>query len=115
MILLFWFVGYSVMFGGTSFGLFGEFSPFHESSNDLFQPLFFLFQAMFAATAATIVSGSVAERCSLKGYLIIVTTMTLVIYPVVGHWVWGGFTLTQKPDGWRGRDFMTFPVHLLFT
>ena len=102
VILLFWFVGYSVMFGDTSFGLVGELSPFHENSNDLFQPLFFLFQAMFAATAATIVSGSVAERCSLKGYLIIVTTVTLVIYPVVGHWVWGGI-YTNSEAGWLER------------
>ncbi|WP_419537281.1 ammonium transporter [Endozoicomonas sp.] len=99
VMLLFWFFGYSIMFGESSSGLFGQIAPFSTSKDDLFRPLFFLFQAMFAATAATIVSGSIAERCSLKGYLVIVMVMTLAIYPVVGHWVWGGI-YSQSSEGW---------------
>ena len=111
VMLLFWFFGYSIMFGESSSGLFGQIAPFSTSKDDLFRPLFFLFQAMFAATAATIVSGSIAERCSLKGYLVIVMVMTLAIYPVVGHWVWGGI-YSQSSVGWLEKagfyDFAGF-------
>ncbi len=99
VFLLFWLFGYSMMFGDSQSGLFGQFTPFSKYAEDPFKPLFFLFQAMFAATAATIVSGPVAERCSLKGYLVIVAVMTMLIYPVTGHWVWGGVYMDSSV-GW---------------
>ena len=99
VILLFWMLGYSMMYGDSYYGLIGSFVPFYNTANDLFLPLFFLFQSMFAATAVTIVSGSVAERCSLKGYLVIILVMILFIYPIVGHWVWAG-GYTGQPEGW---------------
>ncbi|MFK0573605.1 ammonium transporter [Endozoicomonas sp.] len=103
VILLFWVLGYSMMFGSSYFGLIGRLSPLYIPPDDMFKPLFFLFQAMFAATAVTIVSGPVAERCSLKGYLVIVLIVTLFIYPVVGHWVWGGLYLGEQV-GWLEKE-----------
>lgn len=97
--LLFWLVGYSLMFGSSYFGLWGEAKPLTIDQTDNFLPLFFLFQAMFAATAITIVSGAIAERCTLLGYIAIVVIMSIVIYPVVGHWAWGG-VYAGKAAGW---------------
>ncbi len=56
----------------------------------------FFFQLVFCGTAATIVSGAVAERIKYKSFLIFSFVMTMLIYPVVGHWVWGGGFLAQK-------------------
>lgn len=57
----------------------------------------FLFQASFCATAATIVSGAVAERIRFTGHLFIVVMLSLLIYPVFGHWAWGG---SGENQGW---------------
>lgn len=61
-------------------------------------PLFakFFFQLVFCGTAATIVSGAVAERIKYKSFILFTFIMTMVIYPVVGHWIWGGGWLAQK-------------------
>lgn len=106
-LLIFGLAGYGIMFPGELFSgdLIG-FGGFGIGTNDL-NPygistwLTFLFQAMFAATAVTIVSGAVAERIKLKSYLIFSVLMAVFIYPVVGMWVWG--------DGWLAH-FMT-PFH----
>ena len=63
-----------------------------------FTDLFIIFQALFAATAATIVAGAVAERCGLVAYLIISLMVGVIIFPVAGGWVWGG--LLETPTGW---------------
>lgn len=59
----------------------------------------FIFQAMFAATAATIVSGAVAERINLKGFLILATLLVGIAYPIAGSWHWGGGWLSQLGGG----------------
>ncbi|MFS0672007.1 ammonium transporter [Ornithinibacillus sp. 179-J 7C1 HS] len=88
--ILFYIVGYGVMFG-SSFGSFIGSDGFLLSGVEDIG--FFVFQAMFIATCATIMSGAVAERIKLGSYVLIVVAMTAIVYPVVGHWVWQG-------DGW---------------
>lgn len=81
-------VGYGIMFGASVWGLFGGDGFWVDESLNGYQLAVFLFQAVFAGTAATIVSGAVAERMQFKGYLLVSVALALVIYPVVGHWVW---------------------------
>ncbi len=89
--LIFWLLGYALMFGSTYGGWFGceGFLP-DLSQADLASSSFFLFQMMFCATAATIVSGAVAERMNFRAYLLIVLVIASVIYPLFGHWAWNG-------------------------
>ncbi|MCO4748359.1 MAG: ammonium transporter [Proteobacteria bacterium] len=93
----FYVFGYAIMFGGSGpiVGTSGWFLVGAESAADGV-PLeaFWLFQAVFAGTAATIVSGSVAERFKFSSYMVVSFLVTAFLYPVVGHWVWGG--------GWLG-------------
>ena len=99
----FFIFGYAIMFGGEGllvgtkgWLLFGISGP-----DGLPLYAFWLFQAMFCGTAATIVSGGVAERMRFVSYLIYSIVISAVIYPVIGHWVWGG--------GWlAGLDFYDF-------
>lgn len=85
--LAFWAVGYSLMYGESIGGLIGDISQysFFDSVPDM-HSLFF--QTVFAATAATIVSGAIAERTKFTTYLIFSLLMTLIIYPISGSWVW---------------------------
>ena len=82
------------MFGGTS-ALIGGFDPFIQgdySHLGLDIPLwvYIVFQTVFCATAATIVSGSMAERTNFKAYCVYSAAISLVVYPICGHWMWGG-------------------------
>lgn len=88
--IVFFLVGYAFMFGGGPVGKWIGLSGFGLSGADSSTLLFFLFQVMFAATAATIVAGAVAERMKLGAYVIYTVAITAIIYPVFGHWVWGG-------------------------
>jgi len=80
------------MFGASLGGLLGIEPPVFSSLSDAEQMTFFMFQAMFCGTAATIVSGAVAERMSFRGYVIITMTISIVIYPIFGHWAWNGIS-----------------------
>lgn len=85
--LAFWAIGYSLMYGESIGGIIGNASQyaFFDSLPDM-HSLFF--QTVFAATAATIVSGAIAERTKFTTYLIFSLLMTLLIYPISGSWVW---------------------------
>lgn len=92
-------VGFSVMFGPSLGGWIGE--PFSLiSSSDPYTYLVFIFQAMFCATATTILSGAVAERMSFYGYCLVAVFMVLLVYPVVGHWIWGGLFFSGSSEAW---------------
>ncbi|HJL17832.1 MAG TPA: ammonium transporter [Sandaracinaceae bacterium LLY-WYZ-13_1] len=100
--LLFYLVGFGLMFGGGSvwLGLDG-FAPAADAAvanapDGLPLFVFLFFQLVFAATAATIVSGAVAERVSLPGFLIFTSLASAVLYPIAGHWVWGGGYLAAE-------------------
>ncbi|NOY54294.1 MAG: ammonium transporter [Deltaproteobacteria bacterium] len=91
--LVYWAVGFGIMFGVTKTGWFGT-SGFFLSDftrgGDPWTLAFWMFQVVFAATAATIVSGAMAERTKFVGYLIYSAVISAVIYPVFGSWAWGG-------------------------
>lgn len=91
--LVFFALGFGLMFGTTAGGWIGTdgfFLSGIEGQDTTWIWAFFIFQAVFAATAATIVSGAVAERTKFTGYLIFSIIITAVIYPVFGSWAWGG-------------------------
>lgn len=96
-ILGFFAVGYALMFGSDSGSFIGTDGFFLNGINDPGDYAFFIFQAVFAGTAATIVSGAVAERIKFGGYLIVALVASAIIYPISGHWVWGeGGWLAEK-------------------
>lgn len=96
--LVFWAVGFGVMYGaGHSSGLFGT-SMFLKSHADGF-PAFFLYQLVFCSAAATIVGGALAERTRLSTYLVTSALVAAFFYPLMGHWVWGG-VLDNGTVGW---------------
>jgi Amt family ammonium transporter len=83
----FWAIGYTIMYGDSIGSFIGNPTLFFDSITDM-HSLFF--QTVFAATAATIVSGAIAERTKFSTYLIFSLMMTVFIYPISGHWVWQG-------------------------
>lgn len=90
--IVFLFIGFALMFGSGQEGWIG-WGPFWISDRpgtDAFWA-FWLFQVVFAGTAATIISGAMAERTKFVGYLIFTVLMTGLIYPIAGHWAWGSF------------------------
>ncbi len=100
--ITYWLIGYSIMYGDSIAGLFGNpstsfafniaedsYGAGYSDFSDL------MFQTVFAATAATIVSGAMAERTKFNAYLIFSLVITVIIYPVSGHWTWGGGWLSE--------------------
>ena len=80
-IVIFWLFGFGLMFGKSFNGFFGTDLFFFETDISAYQT-YFVFQAMFVATASTIISGAVAERLKFVGYLLITTFSTGIIYPI---------------------------------
>ena len=95
--LAFWAIGYSIMFGEDIAGFMGQITLFFGPDEIDGLPLItkLMFQTVFAATAATIVSGAMAERTKFGAYLIYSLVITLIIYPISGHWIWGGGWLSE--------------------
>ena len=94
--IVFWIIGFGLMFGTDIDGLIGAPDFFVQNDYGASYPswAFFIFQTVFCATAATIVSGAMAERTKFSVYCIYSILISAVIYPVSGHWIWGG--------GWLG-------------
>ena len=90
--LLFWFLGFGFMFGSEGAGFIGmpNFGDLTFYKGDLPVEGFLIFETVFCATAATIVSGAMAERTKFSMYVIYSVFISLIIYPVEGHWTWGG-------------------------
>lgn len=107
--LAFFVLGFGIMFGTTAGGWIGTDGFFLLEIGDYsieWSYTFFFFQAVFAATAATIVSGAVAERTSFSAYLCFSITITAFIYPVFGSWAWGSLF---NGSGWlEGLGFIDF-------
>lgn len=112
--LAFWAFGFAVMFGGSELAsglgdgnaLIG-FSGFFLTgeANDVGTMQLWIFQMVFAATAATIVSGAMAERTKLGSYMAYSFLISAIIYPIFGHWMWGGGWLSTLPFGAGAKDF----------
>ncbi|MEI3173012.1 MAG: ammonium transporter [Lachnospiraceae bacterium] len=83
---IYWFIGFGIMFGGTG-ALFGGIDLFCLKQDDY---AMMIFQTVFCATSATIVSGAMAERTKFSSYCIYSALISLFVYPISGHWVWGG-------------------------
>ncbi len=114
-ILTYAFWGFNSMYPGDFNGYFAPGSWFDVSASmDLMSSAYadytwytdFIFQAMFAATAATIVSGAVAERVKLSSFMIFATLLVTFAYPVTGSWEWGGGWLNNNPD--ETKQFVDF-------
>ena len=94
--LVFWLVGFGLMFGVNSTGWFG-FSHFAPNDLDDWNWNLLFFQMMFAATATTIASGAMAERIHFVAYVVSAAVVSGFIYPIFGSWAWGGLF---NGDGW---------------
>ena len=100
--LTYWLVGYSLMYGATENGWFFWSGLVQGDGADLF------FQTMFAATAATIVSGAIAGRTKYSTYAIFTVVMTALIYPIAGGWEWNGGWLNDVDGYFFNVEFIDF-------
>ena len=102
-VVTFWAFGFGLMYGASYSGLVGT-KYFLFFTNVAGYQTYFVFQAMFVATAATIISGAVAERLKFFSYVIITFITSGFIYPLVGHWIWAfDFTNPLRKFGWLGK------------
>lgn len=108
-IVCFYCIGFGIMFGASQGGWWG--SPFDLSffnEVDVWNYTFFVFQAAFVGTAATIVSGAVAERMQFSGYIFASAIIALIIYPVFGHWAWGNLLEANNTAWLADAGFIDF-------
>jgi len=102
----FWLIGFGLMFGATTTGLFGTTHFIYDAGTDNFNWAFLIFQTVFCATAATIVSGAMAERTKFVGYLCYSVAITVIVYPIFGSWAWGSLLDGGGwLEGWGFHDF----------
>lgn len=106
-VAAFWFIGFGLMFGASWCGFVGT-SEFVVTFDDPWVAVFFLFQAVFCGTAATIDSGAIAERTRFVTYLVISVVTSAVIYPIFGHWAWGSFLHGGDPGWLEKMGFIDF-------
>ena len=95
--VLYWFIGFGIMYGAGN-GFFGEFHLFDYSffgDTNVPAECSLIFQTVFCATAATIVSGAMAERTKFSMYVLFSIIVSVLIYPIEGHWSWGGGWLSE--------------------
>lgn len=98
--LLYWFIGFGLMFGVGGFvGMPHFFDLSFYDGGGLPAEGFLVFQTVFCATAATIVSGAMAERTKFSMYLVYTIFISVLIYPISGHWTWGGGWLMNGEAG----------------
>ncbi len=99
--LLFWFLGFGFMFGSNGEGFIGMPNFGDLSFYDAGLPIagFLVYQTVYCATSSTIVSGAMAERTKFSSYCIYSLFISLLIYPVSGHWTWGGGWLCNDAEG----------------
>jgi ammonium transporter, Amt family len=111
--LLFWALGFGLMFGASDNGLIGGSGFFpnvglEATADDLWLIAFFFFQLAFCSTAVTIFSGAVAERMSFRSFILTSVLLAAIIYPVTGHWAWASL-LDGETKGWlETRGFLDF-------
>lgn len=105
--IIFWLLGFGLMFGANTSGYVGTSMFFFDGgaeagnfSSEGFAWSFLIFQTVFAATAATIVSGAVAGRTKFVGYLAYSVVITLIVYPIFGSWCWNGLVGVDGTSGW---------------
>ncbi len=101
--VLFWFLGFGIMFGNDGAGFmglpnFGDLS-FYKNAAGLPTEGFLMFETVFCATSATIVSGAMAERTKFNMYVVYSIFISMLIYPIEGHWTWGGGWLANADPG----------------
>lgn len=98
-VTVYWSIGFALMFGNSFNGLFGISGFFFGENQTPYQVSFFIFQMMFCGTAATLLSGAVAERMSYQGYIYCTIILSALIYPICGHWAWSSI-YTANNTGW---------------
>ena len=105
--ILYWATGYAFAYGEEGNAFLGYSNFFLIGSPDSIAATWF-FQYVFAATAATIVSGAVAERTKFGAYFIYCTVLTAIVYPIVSHWVWDGKGWLAAEAPWDGVFMIDF-------
>ena len=106
--MIFWLFGYALMFGTSQQGLLGIDGFMFGEGADAWGLSFFLFQLVFCGTATTIISGAVAERMRFSGYLMVAIVVSGLVYPLFGHWAWGGIC-EGGTQGWlRQMGFIDY-------